>query len=299
MSTSAIYNALISSMLAHELEQVFMQATGLAVELVPSGEPAWLFRFQQRGNPLCSLMAQNPGSCISCQQVHTELQQRLSTTLAPEVINCFAGLSEFAVPVMVRGEHVATLLGGQIFQSEPTRVQFERMVEQLRDQGVPAELPELEAAFFQTSVIPGQQFQASLRLLAIFAKFLADDANRALLATHTHDPACITNAKNFILAHAEEPLSLRDVAEHVHVSSHYFSKSFKKATGIGFSEFLARVRVERAKDLIANQQLSINEVANQAGFGSLSQFNRAFHRYAGSSPKEYRASLRQGTSSSI
>ena len=297
MSNSVVYDALISSLLAHELEHVFMQATGLPVELVPSGEPAWLFRFQQRQNPLCSLMAQNPGSCSSCQTVHTELQRRLSATLAPEVIDCFAGLSEFAVPVMMRGQHVATLLGGQIFQHQPTRVHFDRLVEQLLDQGVPTDLPRLEAAFFKTAVISRQQFEASLRLLAIIARFLADDANRDLLAAHTHDPACITNAKNFILSHADEPLTLRNVSDHVHVSPYYFSKSFKKTTGIGFSEYLARVRVEKAKDLIASQQLPITEVANQAGFGSVSQFNRAFQRYTGSSPKVYRASLRKVNSS--
>jgi AraC-like DNA-binding protein len=239
-------------------------------------------------------MTQFPGSCKSCQQVHTELQRRLTKSLTPEVIDCFAGLSEFAIPVMVGGQHVATLLGGQILQSKPTRKQFDRMVAQLRDQGVPTDLPRLEAAFFKTAVISRKQFQASLRLLKMFARFLADDAIRDLLAVHTHDGACITSAKNYIVAHADEPLSLRDVAEHVHVSPHYFSKFFRKATGIKFSEFLARVRVEKAKDLIANQQLSINAVANQAGFGSVSQFNRAFHRYTGSSPKAYRTSLRQG-----
>jgi AraC-like DNA-binding protein len=198
---------------------------------------------------------------------------------------------------MMRGQHVATLLGGQISQRQLTRGQFDRLVEQLRSRGVPTDLPGLEAAFFQTAVISRERFEASLALLAIFARFLADDANRDLLAAHTHDPACITNAKNFILAYADEPLTLRNVAEHVHVSPHHFSKSFKKATGIGFSEYLARVRVEKAKDLIASQQLSITQVANQAGFGSVSQFNRAFQRYTGSSPKGYRASLRNVSSS--
>jgi AraC-like DNA-binding protein len=296
MSTSAVFKALVSSMLAHELEHLFEQATGLPVELVPSGEPAWLFRFQQRGNPLCSLMAQFPGSCNSCQQVHTELQRRLTASLVPEVIDCFAGLSEFAVPVVVGGEHVATLLGGQILQSKPTREQFDRVVEQLHEPGALRKLARIEDAFFQTPVISRKQFQASLRLLKIFARFLAEDANRDLLAAHTHDGACITSAKNFILTHADEPLSLGTVAEHVHLSPNYFSKFFKKVTGVRFSEYLARVRVEKAKDLISNQQLSINAVASQAGFGSLSQFNRAFHRFTGYSPKEYRLSLRQGSS---
>jgi AraC-like DNA-binding protein len=238
-------------------------------------------------------MAQFPGSCASCHQAHAELQRRLTNKLAPEVIDCFAGLSEFAVPVMVGGQHVATLLGGQIFQRKPSAVQYERLLDQLRSQGVTAEAPRVESAYFGTRVLSRKQFRASLRLLTIFARFLAEDANRDLIAAHTHDGPCITSAKNFILARASEPLLLRDVAEHVHVSPYYFSKFFKKATGIGFSEFLARVRVEKAKDLVTNQQVPIKEVASLAGFGSLSQFNRMFQRYAGCSPKAYRASIMQ------
>jgi transcriptional regulator GlxA family with amidase domain len=74
---------------------------------------------------------------------------------------------------------------------------------------------------------------------------------------------------------------------------YYFCKIFKKETGMGFSEFVARIRVETAKDLIANSALSINAVANHAGFGSVSQLNRVFHRFVSCSPKEYHASLRQ------
>lgn len=291
MSSSAVYDALVHSTLAHELESAFMEAIGLPVELVPSGEPAWVFRIQRRGNPLCSLLAQFPGSCTACQQAHAELQRELADSLTPAITACFAGLSEFAVPVIVGGQHVATLLGGQIFQGKPTLAAFRRLRHRLDSWGIQAEAQRIEKAYFQTPVISQNQFQASVRLLTIFSKFLAEETNRTLLATHTHNQPCITNAKNFILAHASEPLRLSDVAEYVHISPHYFSKFFKRTTGIGFSEFLARVRVEKAKDLLADPALLINDVAIRTGFGSLSQFNRAFHRYVGCSPKEYRTSL--------
>ena len=293
MSVSAVYDALVRSALAHELETAFTESTGLQVELVPSGEPAWVFRSQRRGNPLCILLAQSSGSCMACQQAHAELQRRLADSLTPAVTACFAGLSEFAVPVLVGGQHVATLFGGQIFQRKPTLIQFERLRRQLDVWEIQSEPKRIETAYFQTPVISRKQFQASVKLLAIFASFLAEDVNRDLLAARAHDQPCITTAKNFILAHASEPLRLRDVAEHVHVSTNYFSKFFKKTTGIGFSEFLGRVRVENAKDLLANPVLLITEVASQAGFGSLSQFNRDFQRFAGCSPKAYRASRRQ------
>jgi AraC-like DNA-binding protein len=289
--SSAVYDALASSILAGEYENVLLNATGLPVQLVPSGEADWPFPLHGKANLFCSLMAQFPGSCAACRQAHTELQRRVKDSLAPQVASCFAGLMEFAVPVVVSGEHVATLLGGQVFLRNPTQAQFARLADRLHTWKIQPELQRVEMAFFKTRVTSQKQFQASVRLLTIFAKFMAEDANRDLLTAHEHEGPCINVAKNFILAHASEPLHLLDVAAHVHVSPNYFSKFFKKTTGIGFSEFLARTRVEDAKNKLANPVLPINEVADQVGFGSLSQFNRAFHRYVGCSPKEYRTSL--------
>ena len=291
MSTSTVYNALARSSVAREYEGVFPVATGLSVELVPTGEPAQLFSRSHRENPFCSLMAQSTGSCIACQQAHAQLQLQIADNLAPQVICCFAGLVEFAVPVVISGQHVATMLGGQVFQRKPTQTQFARLTRRLRAWGLQSEESRVEELFFQTPVIARKRIQASLQLLEIFTKLLAEDVNRNLLVTHTHDRPCITSAKNFIRAHANEPLHLSDVAKHLHVSTNYFSKFFKKATGMGYSEFLARARVKIAKKALTDPVLLINEVASQAGFGSLSQFNRIFHRYAGCSPRAYRASL--------
>ena len=295
MSATAVYDALQRSTFAREYENAFHQATGLSIELVPSGEPFSLF--QENDNPFCSLMAQFRGSCAACQQVHMDLQQRIAENLEPRVIRCFAGLVEFAVPIVVGGQHVATLLGGQVFQRKPTKAQFARLSRQLRAWEMRHDLREVETAFLQTPVISRKRFQASVQLLMIFARLLAQDSNRDLLSARVHERPCITSARHFIIAHASERLRLRDVAEHVHVSMHYLCKAFKKATGIGFSEFLARVRVETAKNSLADPVLPINQVASQAGFGSLSQFNRAFHRYVGCSPSAYRASLLQAYSS--
>ena len=293
MSDSTVYEALVRSPLAREIESAFWQATGLPVQLVPSDEPRLLFTFRDNGSPFCSLMAKFTGSCIACQKEHLELQQQIVENPAPQVACCFAGLSEFAVPVMVRGQHIATLIGGQVFQRKPTQAQFERLRQQLRLWGIQGELRRIETAFFQTHVISRKQFHASLRLLTIFARFLAEDANRDLLATQIHEQPCITEAKSFILAHASEPLHLSEVAQHLHISAQYFSKFFKKTAGVGFSEYLTRVRLENAKALLAKPGILIHDVANKVGFGSLSQFNRAFLRFIGCSPTEYRASLRQ------
>jgi hypothetical protein len=62
-------------------------------------------------------------------------------------------------------------------------------------------------------------------------------------------------------------------------------------TGLNFDEDVARLRVEKAKNLLQSPKFRISEAEFEVGFQSLSQFNRAFHRIAGMSPRAYRTSL--------
>jgi transcriptional regulator GlxA family with amidase domain len=137
-------------------------------------------------------------------------------------------------------------------------------------------------------VVSKRQFRAAVRLLDILAGHLAEQASRSLVAANGDEPPQVTQAKEFLHAHAGERLRLRQVAEHVHLSAPHFCKMFKRATGMTLTEFVARVRVEKAKSLLGDLRMRMTEVASLAGFSSISQFNRTFRRYAGTSPTHTR-----------
>jgi AraC-like DNA-binding protein len=88
-----------------------------------------------------------------------------------------------------------------------------------------------------------------------------------------------------------EELSLPDVARVVNMSANYFSEKFKEATGLNFVEYVARTRIEKARNLLLNPNQRVSEVAFEVGFQSLSQFNRAFKKIVGQSPSDFRAEL--------
>ena len=108
-------------------------------------------------------------------------------------------------------------------------------------------------------------------------------------------PPGVARAKEFVLANVSEEVALPQVAAHARLSPPYFCKVFKRATGMTLTEFKARARVQRAKTLLGDQALRVNEVADRAGFKSISQFNRVFRRYAGQSPTDFRAALRESS----
>jgi transcriptional regulator GlxA family with amidase domain len=66
---------------------------------------------------------------------------------------------------------------------------------------------------------------------------------------------------------------------------------FKKATGMTLTEYVALVRVEKAKALLVDVSMRISEVVFAAGFGSIPRFNSVFKRHVGMSPTEYRGAL--------
>jgi AraC-like DNA-binding protein len=192
----------------------------------------------------------------------------------------------------VGGFHLATLLSGQVFRRDPTERDFRLVLQMLGGGQWTDGEKKLRKAYFATPVVDAERFEAILHLLAMFAQYVADYASRHAIASTPEEPVPVVHAKDFVRSHVEEPISLTQVVRHVNVSRFYFCKLFKRATGMTFTEYVARVRVEKAKVLLVDPSMRISEVVYAAGFGSIPRFNTVFKHHVGMPPTEYRAALR-------
>jgi len=98
----------------------------------------------------------------------------------------------------------------------------------------------------------------------------------------------IRKAIQYISQHYASPLSLQEVADHVHLNATYFSTLFKQSTGASFKDYLNMVRIEESKRLLANTDYSIINIAIATGFEDQSYFSKVFRKYTGLTPKQYR-----------
>jgi YesN/AraC family two-component response regulator len=105
------------------------------------------------------------------------------------------------------------------------------------------------------------------------------------------EPIAIIRAKEFIRQNLQNDMTLTDVAKAACTSTFYICKLFKRHTGMNFTEYVSRLRVERAKELLANPNLRISEIAYEVGFQSLTHFNRIFRKLGGQAPTAYRDSI--------
>lgn len=109
----------------------------------------------------------------------------------------------------------------------------------------------------------------------------------------TGEQECVQRAIRYIHMHYAEPLTLSRLAQEAHLSESYFSTLFKKGCGYAFREYLSKVRVDRAKELLEKTNMGVTEISQAVGFDSQSYFSKVFHRRAGVSPSEYRDKLRE------
>jgi len=284
-----LLEALISSKLYQEYERAFTEATGLPVSLRPV--ESWQLPHHGKKNegPFCALLAERSRACGSCLEVQDKLTQ--VATDGPATAVCPIGLSDTVVPVRLGERLIGFLQTGQVFRKPPTRQQFERTVQLLTKWGVETDRAVLREAYFATRVVPARQHEAVIKLLSIFAQHLAILSNQILVQHENAEPPLITRAKAYIQEHQNEHLRLGQVSKAVNSSPFYFCKLFKKATGLNFTDYLSRIRIERARNLLLNPNLRVSEIAFEVGFQSLTHFNRVFKNTVGQSPTHYREQL--------
>ena len=284
--TANIVERIARSEIYQDYERAFSEATQLPLAL----RPVEVWRFALEGkryeNPFCAMLAKCNRTCAACLETQKKMDDLPGT--GARTVTCFAGLCDSAVPLQAGEKLIGFLQTGQVALRKPNATQFCKITKQLVDWGVAVDLTKLEDAYFHSRFLAPQQYAAILKLLETFAKHLSLLANQIVVQAEESESPLVRRARAYILANQADPIDLAKVAHAMHVSTFYFCKIFKKATGLTFTQYLSRVRVEKAKKLLLNPHLRISEIAYNVGFQSLTHFNRVFRQVVGQSPTEYR-----------
>ncbi|ADU29715.1 AraC family transcriptional regulator [Evansella cellulosilytica] len=103
-------------------------------------------------------------------------------------------------------------------------------------------------------------------------------------------PDTITQAINFINKNYKASFSVQDVATNINLSKYYFIKLFKESMNMTPGQYITKVRLEQAINLLSHTELTVKEIAMQVGYGDDNYFNKAFRKVVGTSPGEFRRS---------
>src|SRR6476661_1597737 len=288
-SDQEVMQHLSRSQIFKDYEGAFSEAMGLPLNI--RGHDSWSpsHHGKEDQGSFASILARFNKARAACLRAQTDVSREPDSTR--RTVTWFAGLSESAVPVYV-GDHILGFLEtGEVMLKNPTKKHFGSITLQVRAWGYKTDWKQLERTYFRTCVLSPDRYRAMLRLLSIFAQHLSILSNQLVVRREKVESTNMTRARQFIEAHQAEPLSLGRIAQVANISRHYFCKMFKRATGINFTDYLSRVRVEKSKTLLLNPNSRISEAAFACGFQSMTNFNREFKRIVGRSHTQFRRLL--------
>jgi len=279
------------SRLFRDYEKVFTKATGLPLTLRPLEFWQLAHHGKKHENPFCALLAENPATLSVCLQAHENMIGH--TGALPHTVTCPFGLTETAVPVSLGQRTIGYLRIGQVLRHMPVKSDTTKVGRELERHGLRL-TGELRKAWEKNQLIMPEKYNAIVRLLTFFAAQLSALTNEIVLENQNAEPPLVQKARDYIAQHKTEPLTLSTVAKAAGASVFHFCKVFHKATGLKFTDYVARVRLEEARTQLLNPNRRISEVAYDVGFQSLTQFNRMFKRVFGQSPSGFRQHLATG-----
>lgn len=151
-----------------------------------------------------------------------------------------------------------------------------------------------EEAWYRDGLSDLNIYSCFLRMYALLGRAWKSGQLSGLSSPkRTANQVVIDDAVNYITRHYMEPVSLDFLARSASFSRCYFSRIFRRYTGMTFTQFLTRKRLSVAGQLLVYSDLPVSQVCIQSGFASLATFTRVFREQLGMSPSAYRRACRE------
>lgn len=125
-------------------------------------------------------------------------------------------------------------------------------------------------------------------LFSYLFRFMAQKIKQMIASREEDSVRPVRMAKQYIHNHYQEQITLEEVSEYVGLTPAYFSVMFKKETEIGFAKYLINERIEGAKDLLRETNLSVADICRKVGYNDAKHFTRLFEKNVGVKPAVYR-----------
>lgn len=129
---------------------------------------------------------------------------------------------------------------------------------------------------------------SALQLFACLKEAISQSMAGIIECKKQDDLKPIRIAKQYIMENYMKPISLKEVSSIVGFNDSYFSTLFKKESGKNFLEYLSEVRMNKAKEMLKETNLSVADICEKVGYSDLKHFTKCFKKYTGLKPNEFR-----------
>ncbi len=257
-------------------------------------------RFHWHTDPFCVLAKMSPVGFYYCRLNKRAANRCVVRNQHGVCGSCHLGLTDHVEPLMYHGlvlglfYYGSVLVDGQQANAE-CRIKRFSSRHDIDPQPALSALHQVPIVSTKTLSDYAQRLKLIIDLSLRIAESAGIEVRRYrtakaewLMLESRHISPVVEAARQVAMRQLHRQLKLSDAAAEIGCSADYLSRAFKKHLHCTFGDYVLRLRIDRAKRLLAGGSLSVGEIAYQLGFPNQGQFARVFKRVAGLSPLEYR-----------
>ncbi|WP_052356658.1 PocR ligand-binding domain-containing protein [[Clostridium] dakarense] len=308
-----------------KIQDDIAQATGMAIIMVNyEGKP---ITSHSNCTKFCSMIRKIEKYSVLCEKCDSRGGLESVRVKNSYIYVCHKGLVDFAAPIIVRDQYLGAVMAGQVLLKDVENIELEEIVRVNKDFGNLDEClkKELEKEYNNLPVVSIEKIKSIAQMMFHISNYIVEEAllkmllnednyklreenkkkqpeevnieveeksieDSVNLKTNENDEfeLPIIQAIEYIDNNIDENITLDKISFICNLSQCYFSKLFKKETGLTFINYLNSRKISKAKELLVNTDEPINNIAINLGFEDCGYFIRVFKKAEKITPKKYR-----------
>jgi len=295
----------------HDLQESLAEVTKLAILTVDfKGQP---IAAHSRCCTFCRLVRENPELLKRCQKCDSRGGLEAVRSNAPFLYLCHFNIVDIAIPISVDDRYIGAVMAGQVrIKDQHLYPELELIHHSPTSQKIYSESRMLQAAYERIPELEFSDINNAANMLFQLCNYIIEEAKHKVfhssskmeqndvenndthsnVSTKVSHPQLISALKH-INSTENRDLSLKEAANLCFLSQSYFSRLFLKETGETYTNYIQRIKIKRAKELLEKTILSVSRISDELSFSNPSYFIRVFSKYEQLTPAAYRDSYRK------
>lgn len=262
-----------------EVLSTFERATGIRIGFIHADKTGFLGSGAPQRSSFCSLVHEVFGE-DACTASDSALADQCRKSRRPEMHRCHAGLVDICAPVMKGDLLLGYLIFGQVRLADCTSPS-ESVLRAVSDRDAVLE------KYRAIPTVSEERLSAIVKLACMLASYIISED---MILLRESEQA--RRLEEYVEENLGKELTVTDICRDLHTSKTALYRLFDRSVGCGVKQYLAVRRIERAKELLSEGELSVTEIAAAVGIGNLHYFCRLFKKKTGVTPLEYRKNKR-------
>lgn len=263
----------------------FYNITGIEIVLYDENR-TWIYSYPEAISSFCEQVRTSPvlaKKCLECDHMGFDICDK---TKKPYLYHCHMNLLEAIAPIIENGIIIGYMMLGQILSKNGVGAAKEKALQACDQYMLDREklLPELE----KIKIVDDSFINSAVSMMSMCACYLY--YNRII---ENKSDVLSYQIKAYIEMHLHEDLTIQKLCDTFFISKSKLYQISQKSFGMGISDYIRRLRLDKAKLLLKKREKSISDIAFSVGFQDANYFTRIFKKYEHMTPKDYKAKIHE------